>query len=154
MKNNKSIYFLALLATFASLDCFGQRPIIGGSCTSEYDKAKFNVEFFLQMQQHQENREESGTDGISLSQVRIVNTESICSELNSIINNNQKYQDIQANLPSDKTKYFYRTDSFFFIFWDDKPEELPEGSIRFKTGPKKIFIVVSQDFQTTWEFYI
>jgi len=83
-----------------------------------------------------------------VEQIRPVSDESICAELNKIINNNTKYKQINDNLKPQNTKYFYRTENLYYIFWNKKPEyDIPSP------GPRRIFIIVSADFQNVWEKY-
>lgn len=114
------------------------------------ERANFIVKFFLSASIYEDERTESGTNGIAEDQIRPVSNEAICSSLNGIIKGNYKYKEIDNNTSDEKMIYFYRTDEFYFIFWSRKPQydNVPN------TGPKTLFLVISADFQSIWEFYI
>jgi len=149
------ILSISLLITFTS---FAQRLIITGPCPnpSESERAQRRVEYFLKYQNREDDRIKAGAENESIEQIRPVVDETICNELNKVVNQTPKYKKIDENLDPKDTKYYYRTDNVFYIFWIRRPEyETKAGSdkIHIHLGPRVIFLVISSDFQNVHEFY-
>lgn len=153
MKSNISnVLSIVVLCLFIQI-CKAQRPIaVNNNCPNPSGgrKAFFTVRFFLNVYDLQNARVEMGATNETIEQIRPVSDGVVCSALNEIVRNNPKFRLIEDNLKPDRTKYYYRTENFFYIFWDKKPEfdNIPN------TGPNKIFVVVSADYQNIWEFYL
>ena len=119
------------------------------------EKTQFSMEFFLYSPYFEDERSQSGTSGILINEIGSIDSQTICNQLNEIIQGNEEYKRIDQDIPIDETKYFYQTNDFYFIFWDLKAQTPPPGGgTRTRLGPKKLFIVISKDFQTIWEFYV
>jgi hypothetical protein len=110
--------------------------------------AHFAVMYFLKYPIAENARIETGATNESVDQIKQVSDETICSALNQIVLNTPKYKRVDDNLDTKNTKYYYRTDNFYYIFWDRKPEH--DNKI---TGPKSLFIVVSSNYEHVWEYY-
>lgn len=143
-----SILLLCLMVQFV----YAQRtipPISHCSNPNGGNAAHFAVRYFLQNPIAESARIETGATSETIEQIRAVADETICSALNQIVLNTPKYKTVDDNLNAKRTKYFYRTNNLYYIFWERKPEydEIPY------MGPKTLFIVVSADYQNIWEYY-
>lgn len=129
-----------------------QRPIVNSSACpnpSGGQRAHNAVMFFLTLSDMNDERMETGATFETVSQIRSISDETICSRLNQIVLNNPKYKTMQDNLPAQDTKYYYRTDNLYYIFWAKRPEY--DGKIAL--GPKSLFIVVSAANENIWDYY-
>ncbi|MEP4532947.1 MAG: hypothetical protein ABJ004_07670 [Cyclobacteriaceae bacterium] len=124
-------------------------PVTDGCTGLSSARAKRVVEFFLTFDALSEERQTVGTVDVSLSEIVPVLDAASCTRLNSIVSNNENFRRVDENLPSDEGKFYYKTDDFYYIFWGLRP-----AHERIRLGPKKLFIVVSGDFETVWEFYM
>jgi hypothetical protein len=151
MKNSlKKTHVLLFFFSLIALGAYAQRQTIS-ACPSPNggQRAHNAVMFFLTLNEMNDERIETGATTETVSQIRSVSDESICSRLNQIVFSNPKYKSVQDNLPTEEIMYFYRTNNLYYIFWAKKPEY--DGKISF--GPKSLFIVVSNNFTNIWEFY-
>ena len=114
-------------------------------CTPNHERALFSVKYFLTASDLNKERISSGNTNIPIEEIKHVNNEQVCVKLNNLINSNAKYKEIATSTP--KTKFFYQTNNFYYIFWS-YADSLP------RTGPKRIFIVVNNQFNVVGEFYI
>ena len=131
---------------------FAQRPAESNvTCINPEgsQRAHNRIMFFLTFSNREEDRIEVGAINENIEQIRPVADETICSALSQIVLDNPDYKEIDENLEEKDTKYYYRTDNFYYIFWTRKPEY----DNWFKTGPQEIFLVVSTDFEQVWEYY-
>ncbi len=129
----------------------GQRPpIVTDPCPNPNgsQRAQFSVRFFLTFPAAESARIETGATNETIEQIRPVADATICSALNQIVLNTPKYKSVDDNLDVRDTKYYYRTDNLYYIFWDRKLEH--DNKI---SGPRTLFIVVSADYQNIWEYY-
>ncbi|MEP1890116.1 MAG: hypothetical protein ABJJ14_00505 [Cyclobacteriaceae bacterium] len=124
-------------------------PVTDGCTGYEGARGRKFVEFFLTLDNFSTERVLVGASNVSISEIAPVSEEAACVRLSSIISNNAKYQTVDQSISNDETKYYYQTNDFYYIFWAWKPEN--DNRIRF--GPKRLFIVVSGDFENVWEFY-
>ena len=147
----KNFAILMLLIVFVTSFSFGQRFVPENACPSPNmsERAQFIVDSFLRTPYKEDDRIETSATNETVEQIRPVADESICAELNNIVNNTPKYKRINENIDPKDTKYFYRTDNLFYIFWSQRPEydDIPSP------GPRRLFIIVSADFQNVWEKY-
>ena len=150
MKNFLTTYFAIIILCMTNAS-FGQRFVPENACPSPNmsEIAQLRVDFFLTWPSEEDDRIETGANNETVEQIRPVADESICAELNNIVNNTPKYKRINENIDPKDTKYFYRTDNLFYIFWSQRPEydDIPSP------GPRRLFIIVSADFQNVWEKY-
>lgn len=147
-------YLLSTSIIIISLNSFGQVLLPDCPYPNATDRAYRHVKFFLTLDPWKQNRQECGAIDIPETQIRAVADANTCGKLYSIIDGNSKYKNINDNLSDDRTLFFYRTDDFYYIFWDYKPEpESAPGTVRIRTGPRTLFIVMSKDFKSIWEFY-
>jgi hypothetical protein len=142
-----SILLLCLMIQFT----YAQKtitPLNPCSNAEVSQRAHNRVMFFLKFSNREDARIETGATNESVDQIRQVSDETICSALNQIVLNNPKYKSVDDNLDVRNTKYYYRTENFYYIFWDRKPKY--DNKI---TGPKSLFIVVSSNYEHVWEYY-
>jgi len=151
MKNIFKLIITIALVFFTIENIQAQRLGLKDNCPdlNVSELAQFTVEFFVNPNNYHNRWSEYGVTNQSVEQIRPVSDESICAELNKIINNNTKYKQINDNLKPHNTKYFYRTNDLFYIFWTRRPEYDDVPSL----GPRELFIIVSVDFQNVWEIY-
>ena len=112
-------------------------------------RAHNRLMFFLTLSHMEPERIETGAVSETVSQIRPISDGAICSRLNQIVQNNPKYKSVDQNLNVKRTKYYYRTNNLYYIFWDKKPEFDETISL----GPKTLFIVVNKDNWNIWEYY-
>jgi hypothetical protein len=111
--------------------------------------ADFAVDWFLLSAVAKEDREKVGATNEAAEEKMPVSDETICAKLNQIVRDNPEYKKIEDNLAPDRTRYQYRTENYYYIFWSRKPEfETP------RTGPKRLFIIISKDFENIWEIFL
>ena len=106
------------------------------------------VKLFLILPHKEDWRIETGATNETVDQIRPVANENICSKLNEIVRGNALYKEVDDTVFEKLTKYYYRTDNLYYIFWERKPEY---DNPHF--GPKRLFIVVSKDYNTVWQYY-
>lgn len=150
MKNNSIKLIIVLFVCFCTQLVNAQKtikPVNHCSNPDGWKRAHNSVMFFLTLSHMEEQRVETGTNNEAEDQIRPVTDQTICAALSQIVLNTPKYKSIDDNLDERNTKYFYRTDNFYYIFWDRKPEH--DNKI---TGPKSLFIIVSEDFEDIWEY--
>lgn len=143
-------FIIILYAFFAFHIGYGQELIVDTCPNPNGGQRAYNsVKFFLTLSDMLDERNETGTTTESVSQIRSVSEESVCAKLNDIVRGNPKYKRVDDTLDQKRTKYYYRTDNFYYIFWDRKPQydNIPN------TGPKTLFIVVSKDYKKIWQYY-
>lgn len=115
------------------------------NCTPSHNIAQEHVEYFLSAPHLKDIRIQSGTNNIPLDQIQHVDNTEACNELNIIVNSDATLNKVNAT--SERTKFYYQTNSFYYIFWD-----YTDGKLR--TGPKRIFVVVNKNTKTLYKFYI
>lgn len=152
ISNIKIWCVLMLTFCFTAQVSYSQRPIVpSNACLNPNggERAHFYVKSFLTFADSQNARIETNATNETVDQIQSVSDPAICAALNQIIQNTPKYKNIDDNIDAKSTKYFYRTNNIFYIFWTRKPEydDIPN------TGPQKLFIVVSADYQNIWEYY-
>ena len=145
----KFILFVILIVAAHNIQA--QRLIEVSTCLNP-DGSRYatqSVQFFLTWANREDDRIEVGATNETVEQIQPVADEAICSQLNQIVRNNPKYKKVDDNLDSKRTKYYYKTENFYYIFWAKKPAY----DNRPSTGPRRLFIIVSADFQNVWEKY-
>ncbi len=144
----KLIVILLSLITVKIAVC--QRPVINPCSNPDGgERAFFTVRYFLTAPIMADARVQAGVTNETVEQIRPIADANICSMLNQIVSSTPKYANIDGSLEADRTKYYFRTNNFYYIFWNKKPEydNLPN------TGLKKLFIVISADYQSRQDFY-
>lgn len=141
-----------ILSLWMTTNLANSQELIDDSCPSPTGgrRAHFRVELFLTFPDRTDERIETGATNETVSMIRPVFVDSICLKLNAIVRGNTGYKQIDDNLHESKTKYYYRTDNLYYIFWNKKPQY--DGLLL--TGPRRLFIVVSKDYQHIWEYYL
>ncbi len=133
-------YILTIFIITLSYSSFSQ--VLLQDCPQLHtDRAYRRVEFFLTLSDRQEMRNESGTNDISNSEIQPVTDDNRCQQLYDIVQGNPIYKSINDNLSNKKALFLYRTNDFYFIFWDFKP--LPDpgpGKVSNQLGLKTIFL--------------
>lgn len=115
------------------------------NCTPSHDRALFMVKYYLTASDLNEDRIKTGTNNIPIEQVKHVDNEVICKKLDAIVTSNAKFNEI--NKTTKRTKFFYQTNDFYYIFWD-----YIDGKLR--TGSKRVFIVVNKSFVVVGVSYV
>ncbi len=105
--------------------------------------SEFYMESFLTNVNHKDKRVASGTENILFTEAQPVGDEAICSVLQNIIQSNSKYRKVDES--SKLRKHFYKTNNFYFVFWNFKRSGL---------GSRLLFLVIKKDFSKTYEFYL
>ncbi|MER3330238.1 MAG: hypothetical protein RIF34_11710 [Candidatus Kapaibacterium sp.] len=112
-------------------------------CTHDSETARFFATLFLEGTSSGEEREIAGATGIPVSQLSVVDDTAECQRLSNLIENNVSYQNEWEGI--DRTRYHYKTDDFYFVFWVKK---------ELKTSPVgDMFLVISKDLQEVSIFY-
>lgn len=114
-------------------------------CTRSHDIALMHMKFYLTAIHLKNDRIKSGTNNIPIEQIRHVDNEETCKKLNAIVVSSAKFNEI--NKTTKRTKFFYQTNDFYYIFWD-----YIDGNLR--TGSKRIFIVVNKSFAVVGVSYV
>jgi hypothetical protein len=140
----KSTYLTILIALFLPNLTFAQ-DLPEFDCTQEHDRAVFTMQNFLTAPEIKTKRISAGLDNIPINEIKHVEDLTICKQLSLLINSNLKYKEI--NNTTSLAKFYYQTNSFYYIFWTHA-DNVP------RTGPKRIFIVVDKHFNVVKEFYI
>jgi hypothetical protein len=146
----KNLGFLVLLLGISILS--NSQDLIEPTCPNPNggQRAYNRVMYFLTLSEDEERRTETGANIETVAQIRPVSDEAICEKLNEIVNGNPLYKKVDDNLDSKRTKYYYRTENLYYIFWAKKPEYDGIPS----TGPKTLFIVISSDYKQIWQYYL
>lgn len=114
----KTIYTISavLIATLPLL--LGNATTKVDSCTQSNEKAKRTLQYFLSLEDEDLSafRVESGTNGIPITEIAVVNDISICSQIQATINNNSDLQEDESKFE----KCFYKTNDFLFIIYPSK----------------------------------
>ena len=124
--------------------------LVDGNCPNPNSstRAYKRVNYFLTLPDREDKRIETGATNETVDQIRPVADENICLKLNEIVSGNNLYRKVDASLDEDETKYYHRTDNLYYIFWTKKPE-----FDRPSFGPRTLFIVVSKDYNSVWQYY-
>lgn len=150
MKINKKI-ITASITLLIAISSYGQKVPQMSACTPESSSAEFRVELFLTLADRENLRQETGTTNETVEQIAVVEDEQDCSSLKNLIWDNQNYNRINQSMAGrDKQIYFYKTNNFYYVFWNKKPES--DGIPR--TGPKTLFLVIKKDLSQVWEYYL
>ncbi|MGE4288569.1 MAG: hypothetical protein AB7E36_07770 [Salinivirgaceae bacterium] len=110
---------------------------------TETNLSKLSIELFLTDINYEEKRITSGTNNISISEVFAIDNEEECANLKNIVQSNPMYN--QIDQVTDLRKYFYKTNDFYFIFWQPR---------KLSLGPKRLFLVIKKDYSKIYEFYL
>jgi len=141
----KFTMFLIIISNFV----VGQNvndPEVG--CAPASERAKTTVEFFLKMSHLENERIQSGTNGVSVSEIKPVTDFSKCARLEQIIELTPKYASIDAEAKGKgRVRFYYQTNNFYYIFWGYNDNII-------RTGFRKIFIILNSQFTVVGEFYI
>ncbi|MEM6737706.1 MAG: hypothetical protein AAF620_16710 [Bacteroidota bacterium] len=149
---NSLKFIVILIFCFNAYSSYAQKQIKAFNPCSNLDgwkRSDFRVKFFLEIPDKENTLINAGINNESIDQVRPVADSIICSALNDIVLNSPRLKSIDDSLDEKRTRYYYRTDNFYYIFWDRKPEYDNTPS----TSPKKLFIIVSADYEHVWETY-
>lgn len=137
----KNIILIIVLLFTCSFNYAQDIPEYG--CTPSHTKAYLTVKFFLTEEHLEEERIETGTNNIPVEQIRHLEDILTCEKLDAIVSSNTLMQKIKAD--TSKTKYYYRTDDFYFIFW---------RNMNILMGPKKLIFIVNSNFEVVGQYHI
>ena len=114
-------------------------------CTPTHEDAEFSMNYYLLDPYNEPARIKAGTNNISAEEISHVDNPDDCLKITNIINSNAKLKHINQN--STKTKFYYQTNDFYYVFW----EEIHKTIIG---GPKFIFIVINKSSEEIFISYM
>ena len=120
-------------------------------------RAEFMIELFLTLPDREPQRVETGAVNESLSSIAKVTSQSDCQNIQDIIDKDDLLKEIDSRVNQGilspigrrQVKYFYQSNNYFYLFWDDHPDY----DDRPKTGPKTMFVIIKKDFSEYWKYY-
>ena len=149
MKNRVSLVFLLTGIISLMNVVIAQDPIdLGCPNPTGSERAYRYVKWFLTFPDTEDERIKTAATNESVNQITPVDTNLVCSELNTIVQGNELYREIDESTSEMETKYFYQTNNLYYIFWALKPQY----DDYLILGPCEIWLVVSKDYKTIWEF--
>lgn len=142
MKNVLVLFFGLFISSSYFLNA---QDSIDNQCTTGHDEALQTLKIYLTWDYLEDKRVNVGTNNISVSEVRHVDNPIVCKKITKLINSNIKLKQIAEN--SEKAKFYYQTNEFYYVFW----EEINKNIIM---GPKKIFVVINKSTEQIFIDYI
>lgn len=104
--------------------------VLQDTCTTPTERSKRFIQYFLTQEQekYEKLREKSGTQNISIVELKNISDSAMCEKLNQIVEKHDNWNvDLKQN-----TKHYYQTDGFFFVIYVSK-------QIRLGITPLAIF---------------
>lgn len=134
-------YLITLILTINSFA--SAQELNDPSCPVDNYKERFIVESFLTEAHLQDERIESGTNEVETSEISIIEDKAICQNLDFLVSSHTLMKNIDDE--EVKTKFYYKTNNFYFIFWLQLNQLL---------GPKFPIFIVNKNFELVGVYYI
>jgi len=126
--------FITIVLSFITIAFVYSQEFNASDCTPTHRKAEFSI--YLTYKVMEEERIKAGTTNISLNEVRHVDNPVECRRITRILNSVPRLKEI--NDFEETTKFYYKTNNFYYVFW----EEIHKNMLG---GPRSIFIVIKKD---------